>query len=154
MNARIAERFASIKRNGRAAFVAFVAFLGACGQANAELPGSAEFPLVEGSSAAECPEADQGTNAVCVSMPNDAHGRAVVETYQRQLHERGFRFARYLSSPSVVMLVKPDGDGCDVMVFGLPYLPPEERTALLLEFQTLDRISVEACEGLQREGQR
>jgi hypothetical protein len=132
--------------------VTALVFSSGCQSASADLPGSASFPLVPGSTIAECPESARSDDAVCVTIPVGAD--AIVETYKRQLHERGYRFARYLSSPSIVMLVKPDDQGCGVMVFGLPYLPPEERTALLLVFQPLDRASTDECKTLMREGAR
>lgn len=124
--------------------------------AAAELPGSATFPLVAGSAIEPCP-ADwlSGTagEAVCVSAPNDDTGHAIVEAYQRALAERGFRFGRYLDSPSLVMLTRHTGNDCDVMIFGLPYLPPEQRTRLVLIFGP-DQASPEDCARIEREGQR
>src|SRR5262245_47124205 len=96
-----------------------------------DLPGSASFPLVAGSAVAPCP-ADWltlrrvGPEPVCVAAPIDASGGAIVRAYQRALDERGFRFGRYFEGPSVVMLTRRTGDSCDVMIFGLPYLPPEQ----------------------------
>jgi ribonuclease PH len=48
---------------------------------------------------------------------------------------------------------RPLADLDYVMIFGLPFLPPEQRTKLLLMFE-LEHASVEACAQLEREGQR
>ncbi|MBT9446455.1 MAG: hypothetical protein IV086_12210 [Hyphomonadaceae bacterium] len=88
---------------------------------------------------------------VCVTAPNDDSGGAIVDSYKRILDERGFRFGRYLGSPSVVMLIRQTRNDCDVMIFGLPYLPPEQRTHRLLMFK-LEHASVEDCSQIEREG--
>jgi hypothetical protein len=101
-------------------------------------PGSPEFPLVAGSTIVDCPESVSsvpGANAVCVGMPNDDAGRGIIDTYKTLLDDRGFEFAEYLGTPSVVVLKKDDGRACEFMIFGLPYLPPEERANFLLVFQ-------------------
>jgi hypothetical protein len=122
-----------------------VSAMSACGaatvaeaQADFPLPGSPEFPLVQGSKLVDCPESVSpvpGARAVCVGMPNNDAGRATIDTYKTLLNDRGFEFAQYLGTPSVVVLKKDDGRACEFMIFGLPYLPPEERTDLLLAFQ-------------------
>jgi len=123
-----------------------------------DLPGSASFPLVAGSAIAPCPAEwltlrRVGPEPVCVAAPSDNSGGAIVRAYQRALDDRGFRFGRYFESPSVVMLTRRTGDSCDVMIFGLPYLPPEQRTHRLLMF-ALEPSSVEACAQIERAGQR
>ncbi len=127
-----------------------------------DLPGLAAFPLVAGSAISPCPaewlfetprHVGPIIEPVCVAAPNDNSGGAVVEAYQRALDERGFRFGRYLDSPSVVMLTRRTGKSCDVMIFGLPELPPEQRTHRLLMFK-LEHASVEDCAQIEREGQR
>lgn len=118
-----------------------------------DLPGSAQFPLVAGSNIERCPPEwlSPDLQQICVAAPNDDNGRAIVDRYKQILSERGFRFGRYLDSPSVVMLVRPNGNECDLMIFGLPYLPPEQRTRLLLMF-ALQQTSAVACAQVEREG--
>lgn len=146
--------------------IVFALLVAACGQASgtgelvSDLPGSAEFPVVAGSRIAPCPASwayplSQGGGAsyepVCVAAPNNADGESIVDTYKQLLDKRGFRFGRYLGSPSVVMLVRLQGNDCDLMVFGLPYLPPEQRSDLVLMFK-LQQTSAEACLRVEREG--
>jgi hypothetical protein len=125
-----------------------------------DLPGSAAFPLVAGSAIAPCPadwlfetprHVGPSIQPVCVAAPSDNRGGAIVDAYKRILDERGFRFGRYLGGPSVVMLTRRTGSTCDLMTFGLPYLPPEQRTHRLLMFK-LDHVSVEDCSQIEREG--
>lgn len=129
---------------GVAQFVAAAATASSCGSPasaapQTNLPGSADFPLVEGSAIAACPKEDiehsTAVGTVCVTMPNDEKGHAIIDTYQRQLEERGFHPKQYMGSPNVLLLTKGDGANCEWMIFGLPYLPPEQRNNLLLEFQ-------------------
>jgi hypothetical protein len=147
----------SMLRRARFALVLSALSIAACAErAAADLPGSATFPLVAGSAIAPCPAdwgADQIGEAVCVSAPIGDRGETIVDAYKRILDERGFRFGRYLDSPSVVMLTRRAGNECEVMIFGLPYLPPEQRTRLLLVF-ALNQASVEDCAQIEREGQR
>ena len=129
----------------------------ACGKtAAADLPGSASFPLVAGSAIEPCPAdwlSGPASNAACVSAPNDETGHAIVEAYQRALADRGFRFGRYLDSPSLVMLTRNTGRDCEVMIFGLPFLPPEQRTRLMFIFEVY-QSSADECARIEREGQR
>jgi len=129
--------------------------------AGADMPGSDTFPLIAGSTLEECPEAWMASRIpgekvaqgpACVAVPMDDKSDAIIEGYQKALADRGFLFGRYLDSPSVVMLVRPNGDDCDLMIVGLPYLPPEQRTRLLLNFEVYD-ATAEGCAKVQREGQ-
>ncbi len=150
----------SMLRLARSAVVSSALSIAACaGDAAADLPGSATFPLVAGSAIAPCPAAwlsetsqHRGGQMVCVTAPSDDRGSAVVDAYKRALDERGFRFGRYLDSPSVVMLTRHTGNDCDVMIFGLPYLPPEQRTHRTLMFDLIP-ASVKDCAQIEREGQ-
>ncbi len=93
---------------------------------------------MQGSSIVECPDSAStapGGSSVCVGMPNDDAGRTIISTYQTLLDERGFEFSQYIGGPNVALLKKGDGSSCEFMIFGLPYLPPEERTNFLLAFQ-------------------
>jgi hypothetical protein len=140
----------------RALTLAALSIAACANSAAADLPGSPTFPLVAGSAIEPCPPdwvSGPGGQPVCVSAPNDETGQAIVQAYQRALAERGFRFGRYLDSPSLVMLTRHTDNECDVMVFGLPYLPPEQRTRLLLMFRPY-QASPEECARIEREGQR
>jgi len=131
--------------------------IAACAEAEvADLPGSANFPLVAGSAIAPCPpdwlHGSTG-QVVCVSAPNNESGDAVVTAYQQILDKHGFRFGRYLDSQGVVMLTRHTGGDCDIMIFGLPYLPPEQRTRLLIMFD-LQEATEAGCVQVEREGGR
>lgn len=98
---------------------------------------------------AACPKADtdhtKAIGIVCVTMPNDDKGHAIIDTYRRQLAERGFVAKQYMGTPNVLALAKGDETNCQWMIFGLPYLPPEQRNNLLLEFQVFAPSS-DGCE--------
>lgn len=128
---------------------------GAAGTTISDLPGSDGFPLVERSVVVNCPKewvvSELSSAHVCVATTNDASGGKIVDAYKERLADRGFYFGRYFGSPSQVMLIRPKSEHCDLMIFGLPYLPPDQRQELILLF-ALSRVSLSGCARVEREG--
>ena len=93
--------------------------LGACSAQPSVLPGTVNVPLVAGSTISDCGTYLHKSNTTsCVSIPNDEHADAIVESYKHALDQRGFHFQQHFEGPNLALLVKRNAHDCDVMVFG------------------------------------